>query len=54
LSQILAGGCHRQRCLVVADKAYRAAEERDLKSISEVSDQLDGICAACHRHYGLE
>jgi hypothetical protein len=37
-----------------ADKAYRAAEARDLKSVSEVSDQLDGICAACHRHYGLE
>lgn len=37
-----------------ADKAYRAAEAHDLKSIAEVSDQLDGICAACHRHYGLE
>jgi hypothetical protein len=37
-----------------ADKAYRAAEEHDLKSISEVSDQLDGICSACHHHYGLE
>ncbi|WP_157450179.1 hypothetical protein [Bradyrhizobium sp. ARR65] len=37
-----------------ADKAYRAAEAHDLKSISEVSDQLDSICAACHRHYGLE
>ena len=37
-----------------ANKAYLAAEARDLKSISEVSDQLDGICAACHRHYGLE
>lgn len=37
-----------------ADKAYRAAESHDLKSISEVSDQLDGICAACHHHYGLE
>jgi hypothetical protein len=37
-----------------ADKAYLAAEARDLKSVSEVSDQLDGICAACHRHYGLE
>ncbi len=38
----------------VANKAYVAAEAHDLKSISEVSDQLDGICAACHRHYGLE
>jgi len=37
-----------------ANKAYRAAEAHDLKSISEVSDQLDGICAACHRHYGVE
>jgi hypothetical protein len=37
-----------------ADKAYHAAEAHDLKSVSEVSDQLDGICAACHRHYGLE
>ena len=37
-----------------ADKAYRAAEAHDLKGVSEVSDQLDGICAACHRHYGLE
>jgi hypothetical protein len=37
-----------------ANKAYRAAETHDLKSVSEVSDQLDGICAACHRHYGLE
>lgn len=37
-----------------ADKAYRGAEAHDLKSVSEVSDQLDEICAACHRHYGLE
>jgi hypothetical protein len=37
-----------------ADKAYRAAEARDLKGITEVSDQLDEVCAACHRHYGLE
>jgi hypothetical protein len=37
-----------------ANKAYHAAEAHDLKSISEVSDQLDGICAACHRHYGVE
>jgi hypothetical protein len=37
-----------------ADKAYRAAEDHDLKSVSEVSDRLDGICATCHRHYGLE
>ena len=37
-----------------AAKAYQAAEARDLKTISDVSDRLDGICAACHRHYGLE
>lgn len=37
-----------------ADKAYHAAEDHDLKSIAEVSDRLDGICAACHRHYGVE
>jgi hypothetical protein len=37
-----------------ANQAYLAAEARDLKSISEVSDRLDGICAACHRHYGVE
>jgi hypothetical protein len=37
-----------------ADKAYQAAEAHDLKSVAEVSDQLDGICASCHRHYGLE
>jgi len=37
-----------------ANQAYRAAEVHDLKSVSEVSDQLDGICTACHRHYGLE
>jgi hypothetical protein len=37
-----------------AGKAYRAAEAHDLKAISEVSDALDGICASCHRHYGVE
>jgi hypothetical protein len=37
-----------------ADKAYQAAEAHDLKSVAEVSDRLDGICASCHRHYGLE
>ena len=37
-----------------ASKAYVAAEAHDLKTISEISDRLDGICAACHRHYGLE
>lgn len=37
-----------------ANKAYLAAEARDLKSVTEVSDALDGICATCHRHYGVE
>ena len=37
-----------------ANKAYQAAEAHDLKAISQVSDQLDGICATCHRHYGVE
>ena len=37
-----------------ADRAYRAAESHDLPAISKVSDELDGVCAACHRHYGLE
>jgi len=37
-----------------ATKACRAAEAHDLKAVSEVSDRLDGICAACHRHYGFE
>jgi hypothetical protein len=42
------------RLAAAAAKAYRAAEEHDLKSVSEVSDRLDGICSACHRHYGFE
>jgi hypothetical protein len=37
-----------------AAKAYAAAEAHDLKTISEISNRLDGICAACHRHYGIE
>jgi len=37
-----------------ASKAYAAAEVHDLKTVSEISDRLDGICAACHRHYGIE
>ncbi len=43
-----------KRLADAANKAYVAAEVHDLKTISEVSDRLDGICAACHRHYGLE
>ena len=34
--------------------AYRAAEAQDLKTISKVSDRLDGVCSACHKHYGVE
>jgi hypothetical protein len=37
-----------------AAAAYAAAEAHDLKTISAISDRLDGICAACHRHYGIE
>jgi hypothetical protein len=37
-----------------ADKAYHAAENHDLRSISEISDRLDGICSSCHKHYGFE
>ena len=42
------------RLATAAAKAYRGAENHDLKAVSEVSDQLDGVCSACHRHYGLE
>ena len=45
---------YAEKLAEAANKAYHAAEAHDLKSISEVSDQLDGICAACHRHYGVE
>jgi len=37
-----------------ADQAYRAAEAHDFAGVSAVSDRLDGICSACHKHYGLE
>lgn len=40
--------------LDAAEQAYIAAEKHDLQSLSRVSDDLDGICRACHRHYGLE
>jgi hypothetical protein len=49
-----AWNAYAKRLAEAANKAYVAAEAHDLKSISEVSDRLDGICAACHRHYGLE
>jgi hypothetical protein len=45
---------HAQRLGVAAAKAYRGAEDHDPKAVAEVSDQLDGLCAACHRQYGLE
>jgi hypothetical protein len=45
---------HAQRLAAAADKAYRGAEAHDLKAVSEVSDSLDELCAACHRQYGLE
>jgi hypothetical protein len=45
---------YAQKLAEAANKAYVAAEARDLKTISQVSNQLDGICAACHRHYGVE
>jgi hypothetical protein len=45
---------YARQLAAVADKAYQAAEAHDLKAISEVSDRLNGICAACHRHYGVE
>jgi hypothetical protein len=45
---------YAKQLAIAADKAYQAAEAHDLKAISDVSDRLDGICAACHRHYGLE
>jgi hypothetical protein len=45
---------YAQKLAEAAKEAYIAAEAHDLKSISRVSDRLDGICAACHRHYGLE
>ena len=45
---------YAEKLAEAADKAYVAAEAHDLKSLAEVSDRLDGVCAACHRHYGLE
>jgi hypothetical protein len=45
---------YAQKLADAASRAYVAAEAHDLKTISEVSDRLDGICAACHRHYGVE
>ncbi|WP_246791370.1 hypothetical protein [Bradyrhizobium commune] len=43
-----------KKLAAAADKAYQAAEAHDLKSVTEVSDRLDGVCASCHRHYGVE
>jgi hypothetical protein len=43
-----------QKLAKAANEAYVAAEAHNLKSVAEVSDRLDGVCAACHWHYGLE
>ncbi len=43
-----------KKLAAAANEAYVAAEAHDLKSISGVSDRLDGICASCHRHFGVE
>jgi len=43
-----------QKLAEAANKAYVAAEAQDLKTVSAVSDHLDGVCTACHRHYGVE
>ena len=45
---------YAQELATAAAKAYRGAERHDLNAVSEVSDQLDEICSACHRHYGVE
>ena len=45
---------YAEKLAAAAAKAYRGAEDHDLKAVSEVSDRLDGICTDCHRHYGLE
>ena len=45
---------YAKQLATAAAKAYQAAEAHDLKTISDISDRLDGICAACHHHYGLE
>jgi hypothetical protein len=45
---------HAAKLAAAAVKAYRAAKDHDLKTVSEVSDQLDAICSGCHRHYGVE
>ena len=45
---------HARNLADAAKNAYQGAENHDLKAVSEVSDKLDGLCAACHRQYGLE
>lgn len=42
-----------QQLATIAEQAYLAAEHHDLKAISDVSNRLDGVCSACHNHYGL-
>ena len=47
-------GMYVRKLSDAADRAYHAAESRDLAAVSRVSDELDGICADCHIHYGRE
>ena len=37
-----------------AQRAYVAAGKHDIKALNKVSDELDGVCSSCHKHYGLE
>lgn len=43
-----------RRLAVAAEEAYRAAEAHDIDGVRRVSERLDGICADCHRQYGVE
>ena len=43
-----------ERLASMAERAYEAAERRDLAAISAVSDGLDEACSACHVRYGVQ
>jgi hypothetical protein len=43
-----------QELAALANRAYFAAEQHDLKALADVSDHLDEACASCHRHYHIE
>ena len=43
-----------ERLATAAERAYKAAEARDLRTLSDISDHLDEVCSSCHRHYGYE